>query len=229
MQWVIHNHALDASLFWLDDCSMTSTLLTAQPTLDTLHARADAGDQAIIDRAMHAAVDRGASSATDVADLLVDAYIPIDATNGMLLHTLAAARRPGRIVEFGTSMGVSAIYLAAALRDGEPPVIATEIEPAKVERAREHLEQAGLADRVDIIEGDAFETLAGFDEPISLLFLDGWKDLYLPMLKLLEPHLVDGAIVVADDTLLLAEQMRTAGRPSARSHQWLRGCFDSAR
>lgn len=185
---------------------MTTPLSTLQPLLTDLHERADVDDPAVIQAARTAAAARGASSETDVRDVLVDAFIPIDPINGTLLHTLAAARRPGRIVEFGTSMGISAIYLAAALRADEAPMVATEIEPRKVVRAAGHLDRAGLADRVELREGDAFETLADFDEPISLLFLDGWKDMYLPMLKMLEPNLVDGAYVIADDTILFATQ-----------------------
>ena len=185
---------------------MTSTLTAAQPVLDRLHATAEAEDPTVIARARAAAAERGVIDETGVAEILADAYIPIDPANGTLLHTLATARRPGRIVEFGTSMGMSAIYLAAALSDDEPPIIATEIEPTKVARARQHIAEAGLADRVEILEGDAFETLADFAEPISLLFLDGWKERYLPMLELLEPQLVEGALIVADDTLLFADR-----------------------
>ena len=185
---------------------MTSTLTAAQAVLDRMHAHAEAEDPMVIARAKEAAAARGVIDETGVAEILADAYIPIDPANGVLLHTLATARRPGRIVEFGTSMGMSAIYLAAALSGDDPPVIATEIEPTKVVRAREHIAEAGLSDRVEILEGDAFETLADFAEPISLLFLDGWKERYLPMLELLEPHLVDGAFVIADDTLLFADK-----------------------
>lgn len=84
-------------------------------------------------------------------------------------------------------------------------MIATKMEPAKVAAAHDNLASAALLDRVNIRHGDAFETLAGIDEPISLLFLDGWKGLHLPMLQLLEPHLVDGAFLVADDTTLLLD------------------------
>jgi predicted O-methyltransferase YrrM len=98
-------------------------------------------------------------------------------------------------------MGLSTIYLAAALEPGEPPMITTELESAKVDAARAHARSAGLDDRVEFLLGDARATLADLDTPVSLLFLDGWKALYLPVLRLVEPHLVDGALVVADDTL----------------------------
>ena len=181
-------------------------LANVAPLIDALHAEAAANDEAVIAAAMAAAAERGASSEHDVADILRDALIPIDEPNGRLLHALASARRPGRIVEFGTSVGVSAIYLATALVGDEAAVISTELDPVKVERASANLVAAGLEGRVELREGDAFATLADFDEPISLLFLDGWKGMYLPMLELLEDRLVDGAYVVADDTILFADR-----------------------
>ena len=97
-------------------------------------------------------------------------------------------------------MGLSTIYLASALDEGEPPMISTELEPAKVAAARSHVAEAGLAHRVTILEGDALTTLADIDGPVSFVFLDGWKSLYLPVLRMLEPALVEGALIVADDT-----------------------------
>lgn len=181
-------------------------LAKIQPLLDELHAEAEAIDGPVLATALQAAADRGATKEADVADLLSEAYIPIDPENGRLVHTLASARRPGRIVEFGTSMGLSAIYLAAALGEDELPMVTTELDLIKVGKATTNIDKAGLGLRVDLRAGDAFETLADFSDPISLLFLDGWKDLYLPMLKLLEPLLVDGAFVIADDTILFADQ-----------------------
>lgn len=181
---------------------------TIAAVLDDLHRRAERNDDEVMPHVLSAAEDRGSTTDAELADLLADAYMPIDRSNGELVHALAVARRPGRIVEFGTSMGLSTIYLAAALAPDEPPLIASEIEPHKVEAARDNLARAGLAGRVELREGDAFETLADLTDPASLLFLDGWKQMYLPMLELLEPLLVDGTIVVADDTTLLPDLCR---------------------
>jgi predicted O-methyltransferase YrrM len=104
-----------------------------------------------------------------------------------------------------TSHGLSTVYLAAATSADDPPVITTEAEPAKITSARENFSLAGVADRIDLRAGDAFETLAHFDQSISLLFLDGWKGLYLPLLRRLEGLPVNGAIVVAADTTLLPD------------------------
>ena len=104
---------------------------------------------------------------------------------GELLYVLAMAARVRTIVEFGASLGFSTIHLAAAARDlGGARVITTEMEPEKARLARQNLADAGLDDLVDLREGDALITLADVDE-VDLLFLDGWNNLYLPVLDLL--------------------------------------------
>jgi predicted O-methyltransferase YrrM len=129
---------------------------------------------------------------------------------GRFLYICARARKATRIVEFGTSMGISAIHLAAALRDMNVrdrggQLIGTEIEPSKVARARANLEAAGLADLVDIREGDARETLRHIDGDIDLVLLDGAFKLYLDVLKTLEPHLKPGALIIAENAFEQAD------------------------
>ncbi len=129
-----------------------------------------------------------------------DVFIPIDREKGGLLYVLARSMAARRIVEFGTSFGISTIYLAAAIKDNDGiEVIGTEIEPSKREAACANLTAAGLADFVDIRLGDAMQTLETVDAPIDLLFMDGWKDLYLPVLEMLKPKLKPGALVVSDN------------------------------
>ena len=133
------------------------------------------------------------------ADLYGQAPIAVADEVGELLYLLAFGRRPRTIVEFGTSLGVSTIYLASAVCDtGEGVVIATEFQPEKARRAAANLAEAGVADVVDLRVGDALETLRDLPGPIDLLFLDGWNDLYLTVLEMLEPRLPRGALVAAD-------------------------------
>ncbi|HXW47506.1 MAG TPA: class I SAM-dependent methyltransferase [Streptosporangiaceae bacterium] len=138
--------------------------------------------------------------AADRAEAFQDLYIPISPEAGHLLYALVRAIRPQTVVEFGTSFGISTIYLAAAVADnGTGQVITTELSAKKAAAARANLEEAGVAGPVTILEGDALQTLAGLAGPVGLVLLDGWKDLCLPVLRLLEPALAAGALVAADD------------------------------
>ncbi|GAB5534467.1 MAG: class I SAM-dependent methyltransferase [Rubricoccaceae bacterium] len=130
---------------------------------------------------------------------MADAYIAISREQGELLYALLCATRATRIVEFGASFGISTLYLGAAARQTGGTVISTEIEPEKCRVARENIAEAGLDDIVTILEGDAMQTLLDLEGPIDHLFLDGWNDLYLPLLELLEPRFAPGATLVTDN------------------------------
>jgi predicted O-methyltransferase YrrM len=127
--------------------------------------------------------------------------LPVSRETGRLLYMLARATGARSIVEFGTSFGISTLHLAAALRDnGGGRLIGTEFEPSKVKRARKNLVAGGLSDLVEIREGDALETLSrDLPETIDLVLLDGAKNLYPPVLALLEKRLRPGALVVGDN------------------------------
>jgi predicted O-methyltransferase YrrM len=140
------------------------------------------------------------ASAADKADAMADRYLPISADGGRLLYALVRSARPDTVVEFGTSFGISTIYLAAAVTDnGHGHVLGTELSARKVEAARANLAEAGLEAAATILAGDARQTLAGVPGPVGVVLLDGWKDLCLPVLRLLEPKLAPGALVAADD------------------------------
>lgn len=132
-----------------------------------------------------------------------DNFLSVSPEFGRFLYICARARQAKRIVEFGTSFGISTIHLAAALRDGGGgQLIGTELEPTKAQRAHQNLAAAGLADNVDIRVGDALETLReGIGGNIDLVLLDGAFSLYLPVLKLLEPQLSPGALVIAENAI----------------------------
>jgi predicted O-methyltransferase YrrM len=127
-------------------------------------------------------------------------YLPLGRKQGLFAYSLARSAGARRVAEFGTSFGVSTVYLAAAVRDvGGGVVIGSELEPSKVVAARANLEEAGLADLVEIREGDARETLRDAGGPVDFVLLDGWKELYLPVLQLLAPQLRPGGLVLSDN------------------------------
>ena len=140
------------------------------------------------------------ATAQERADALESTYMPISPEGGDLLYILVRGKRPNTVIEFGTSYGISTIYLAAAVADNAAGrVVTTELSEAKVLAARANLGEARLADRVTILLGDAMTTLNDVPGPIDLVLLDGWKDLCLPLLRSLESRLAIGALIVTDD------------------------------
>jgi predicted O-methyltransferase YrrM len=107
-----------------------------------------------------------------------------------------------RVVEFGSSMGISTIYLACAVRDnGGGCVIGTELESSKVARATQNVSRAGISDQVELREGDALQTLRELPGEVDMVMMDGAISLYLAVLKLLEPHLRSGALIISENAL----------------------------
>jgi predicted O-methyltransferase YrrM len=142
-------------------------------------------------------------------EAMKDCYIPVSRDQGRFLYLTARALDARRIVEFGTSFGISTLYLAAAVRDnGGGIVIGSELQPSKHERALAHLQEAGLGEMAEVRLGDAMETLKEVPEPLDLVFLDGWKDLYLPVLELLKPKLRPRAVVLADNIFTFKKSLR---------------------
>lgn len=179
-------------------------------TLRKLHKRAK-GDGWVALRALPAmlfAAATGRSSLKAAEPYLKDAYIPVDPDQGKFLYMTARAIGARAIVEFGTSFAISTIYLAAAARENGGGVIGSEMEEAKVSAARANIAEAGLAPFVDIREGDAMKTLATLEGPIDFLLLDGWKEIYLPMIKLLAPRMRAGAVVLADNIYTFRKTLR---------------------
>ena len=132
---------------------------------------------------------------------LRDKLVALDRDKAEFCYHVCRALRARRIVEAGTSFGVSTIFLAAAVRDnGGGIVIATENESGKAAIARRHFTEAGLAGFIDLREGDLCQTLVDIEGPIDFLLADIWTPMALPALSLVHPQLREGAVVIADNT-----------------------------
>jgi predicted O-methyltransferase YrrM len=178
-----------------------------QAVLERLHSLADDGDEALGERVRNDPAWRTADSQQKAA-MLREALLPVSRDAGRFLYAVARSISAKRVVEFGTSFGVSTIYFAAALRDnGGGVVIGSELETVKVAKAKGHLAEAGLSEYADIRPGDAIQTLADTGGTIDVLFLDGWKELYLDVLQLALPSLRPGSVVLADDISLFPDQL----------------------
>jgi len=124
---------------------------------------------------------------------------------GELIYLLCRAKRAKRVVEFATSVGMSTLYFAAAMRDnGGGLVIGSELVPEKVDTARRNLARAGLDDYADIRQGDARTTLRDLGGPVDFALIDGWPvasgpSLARQVIELLAPQLRAGAFVMNDN------------------------------
>jgi predicted O-methyltransferase YrrM len=131
---------------------------------------------------------------------LAESAICIDRSQGAFCYLLARAIGARTIVEFGTSFGISTIWLAMAVRqNGGGRVIGTEFVASKAARARENLRAAGLDDLVEIREGDAVDSLREIDGPVDFLLNDGFPPAMLPVARLVAPRMRKGAVLVSDN------------------------------
>jgi predicted O-methyltransferase YrrM len=180
---------------------MATTTLQEPRVADTLHRMyAEAQEQMSTLRERRPNMS-AARTVQERADAMSEFYIPVTPESGRLLYSLVRATKPATIVEFGMSFGISALHLASAVRDnGAGRVITTEISDSKIAAAKQTFTDTGLDDLITVLEGDALSTLAELDGPIDFVLLDGWKELYLPVIKLLEPKLSPGSLVIADNT-----------------------------
>ena len=136
---------------------------------------------------------------------------------GRFLHLLVKLTGARRILEVGMSGGYSTIWLASAARETDGHVTTLELDPAKIERARQNFAAAGLQDIITIVEGDAHQTLARLEGPFDLAFLDAEKEFYLDFLEPLVRLLRPGGVLTADNLLSHAEELAPF-RQAAESH-----------
>ncbi|MEU6425497.1 class I SAM-dependent methyltransferase [Microbispora sp. NPDC046973] len=173
--------------------STLNQLLAAEDQQDLVAAFADAGVDMRGEYPDHV-------SAAELAERTKDIIMSVSREGGQLLYLLTRAVKARTVVEFGTSFGISTLYLASAVRDNDGGrVITTELQADKARRAQESFAAAGLSDIIELRLGDARETLKDLPEPVDLLLLDGWLDLRLPILKIVQPRLRPGALVIVDD------------------------------
>jgi predicted O-methyltransferase YrrM len=181
--------------------------------LDRLHAQSDA-QIAEIDEYCAKREQRGKFDWTVFDDemhrFFADKLVALDRDKAEYCYQLCRSLGATRVVEAGTSFGISTLYLAAAVRDnqaGDGVVIATECDPIKAEAARDNFKEAGLREFIDLREGDLRQTLKDVAGPIDFMLVDIWE-VARPALELVSPSLRTGAIVVCDNTTVDRDEYR---------------------
>jgi caffeoyl-CoA O-methyltransferase len=129
---------------------------------------------------------------------------------GRMLEFLVFLARPQLVLEIGTYSGYSALSMAQALPAGGR-IISCELDPERVAFAAAHIADAGFADRIEIRQGPALDTIEGLDGPFDLVFIDADKGGYLAYYEAVVPKLAEGGLIVVDNVLWSG---RVAGDPA---------------
>jgi caffeoyl-CoA O-methyltransferase len=122
------------------------------------------------------------------------------AVEGRLLEFLVFLAQPALVLEIGTYSGYSALSMAQALPEGAR-IISCELDPERVAFAARHIADAGMADRIELRQGPALETIASLDGPFDLVFIDADKPGYLAYYEAVLPKLSPRGLIVADNVL----------------------------
>ncbi len=120
---------------------------------------------------------------------------------GRFLYTIAKLAAPKAILEIGTAIGYSAIWLGRATEVQRAKITTIEINPETAKIARANLKEARLLERIEILVGDGLETCRKLTGPYDLLFIDAAKEQYRAILDVMLPKLSPGAVIMADNVL----------------------------
>ena len=128
--------------------------------------------------------------------------------DAMILRILVESAGAKRGVEIGSASGFGAINMGIAFERTGGHLWTHDINPAAVKETRENVAKVGLENIVTVVEGDALKTLPNIEGPVDFVFIDALKRDYLKYLKILEPKLKVGAVVVADNVIQSAREMK---------------------
>ena len=149
----------------------------------------------------------------------------IGPTKGKIIAQVIQDYKPRKILEIGTLYGYSAILMSSILpEENGGKVITIEIDKGSANIARKNIEDAALANKADVMIGDAMEIIPKLHEKFDMVFLDGTKEEYFKYLKLVEKNLDKGAVIVADNVGIFEtsmydflEYVRNSGRYNSRA------------
>jgi predicted O-methyltransferase YrrM len=127
------------------------------------------------------------------------------------------------VLEVGSAIGYSTLHMAERLSAGR--VVTLERDPERARQARDFWRRAGVDDRIELIEGDALETLAGVSGPFDLLFVDAAKGEYPRYIELAEPKLSERAVLVVDNMLMSGD----VALPADAETRWAADSLAAAR
>ena len=149
----------------------------------------------------------------------------IGPTKGKIIANVIQDYKPRKILEIGTLYGYSAILMSSILpEENGGKVVTIEIDNGSANIARKNIEGAALANKVDVIVGDALKIISKLHQKFDMVLLDGTKEEYFKYLTLVEKNLEKGAVVVVDNLGIFETSMydylqyvRNSGRYNSRA------------
>jgi predicted O-methyltransferase YrrM len=161
-----------------------------------------------IERYLHGLRPERSALVREMEELAARDVVPIvEWEAARFLATLTRALEPRRVLEVGTAIGYSTLHIAEQLPSGGR-IVTLERNPERIAQAKDFLGRAGVLDRVEIVEGDALETLPAIEGPLDFIFLDATKGEYRRYLELAESKARQGAVLVVDNLLMGGEVAR---------------------
>ncbi len=124
-----------------------------------------------------------------------------------MLRILVESSGAKRGIEVGTATGYGAILMGIGFERTGGELITVDIDPKMVQTARDNLKQVGLDDVVTVVEGDALEVLPKLEGQFDFVYIDAVKSDYLKYFQALEPKLIPGAVIVADNVIRSGRHM----------------------
>ncbi len=138
----------------------------------------------------------------------VDAgQLAVSEEDGRMLRVMAVTSRAKRALEIGSASGYSAIWIGLGLRDTGGRLVTIEFDPVRAREAAANVRRAGLADIVQVVQGDAFKEIPKLGGTFDFVFLDAWKKDYKRFLDLVLPRLDAGGLFLAHNVVNKGKDM----------------------
>lgn len=130
----------------------------------------------------------------------------IGSQKGIVLERVIKEKQPKLVLEIGALVGYSSILMAKDMKKGK--IVSIEVNKKNADAAKLNIKNSGLADKVEVINGDALEIIPTLDGPFDLVFIDANKEDYLNYLRAAEPKMTKNAVVIADNTGIFKDRLK---------------------
>jgi predicted O-methyltransferase YrrM len=134
--------------------------------------------------------------------------LAVSEEDGRFLRTLVASTRATRVLEIGAASGYSGIWMGLGLRETGGRLVTIEYDPARAAEAAANIKAAGLADIVQVVQGDAFAEIPRLTGTFDLVFLDAWKPDYKKFFDIVFPRVTPGGLFLAHNVINKKNEMR---------------------